>query len=369
MKILIATPLYPPDDGGPATRARILEEEFPKHGTEVVVVSFSHFRHHPKGVSHLRYAAALWKAARGVDLIYALDPVSVGFPAALVALFALKPFAVCIVGDYAWEQGTQRSGVKENLDEFVKRRSYPLLVRFLRLVQEWVAYRAVRIIVPSYYLQDIIAAWGVPLKKITVIYNAFEPHMTTESKAAIRIKLAIDGRLIVTAGRAVPWKGFAVLMDAIADMRAEFPDATLAIAGSGDQSEYVAYAKQHGYDFVRFLGLMPHGDLMEWIRAADCFALNTGYEGLSHLLLEAMALNTPIVTTKVGGNTELLTDGRGVLVTYNNRVELTAALRGVLADPDEATKHARNSAEFVSSFTVSRMVEESLRILKESTHL
>ncbi|OGZ05803.1 MAG: hypothetical protein A2845_03295 [Candidatus Lloydbacteria bacterium RIFCSPHIGHO2_01_FULL_49_22] len=368
MKILIATPLYPPDDGGPATRARLLELAFPEHGTEVSVVSFSHFRHHPKGISHLLYAIALWRAAHGVDLIYALDPVSVGFSAALVALLARKPLVVCIVGDYAWEQGAQRAGVKENLDEFTKRTSYPLLVRVLRALQGWVARRAVRIIVPSYYLQGIIASWGIPTEKISVVYNAFDPQMTRESRSTLRTKLAVDGRLIVTAGRAVPWKGFPVLMDAVAELRAEFPDVTLVIAGSGDQSEYIAYAKKQGYDFVRFLGLLSHDELMEWVRAADCFALNTGYEGLSHLLLEAMALETPIVTTNVGGNTELLADGRGALVPHDDKDALTAALHDVLTDQDAAAKRTSKATQFVSAFTVSRMVEESLNILKEAAH-
>ena len=40
-----------------------------------------------------------------------------------------------MVGDYAWEQGTQRFGVKENLDEFVKKHDYPLAVRFLRFAK------------------------------------------------------------------------------------------------------------------------------------------------------------------------------------------------------------------------------------------
>ena len=58
MKILIATPLYPPDIGGPATYAKILEDELPKQGVTVSVVSFHVVRHLPKGL-----AAALEEVA------------------------------------------------------------------------------------------------------------------------------------------------------------------------------------------------------------------------------------------------------------------------------------------------------------------
>lgn len=366
MKILIATPLYPPDDGGPATRARQIEVAFPLQGVEVSVVSFSHFRHYPKGISHLRYAIALWRAARDADVIYALDPVSVGFPSAVVSRLTRTPLVVCIVGDYAWEQGTQRAGVKENLDEFVQKTAYPPLVRFLRSVQCWVAETAVRVIVPSHYLERIISTWGVMAKKIAVIYNAFDPHMTTENREHIRERLKFNGRAIISVGRAVPWKGFVVLMDAVSDLREEFPDVTLLIAGSGDMTEYVVHAQKNGYAFVRFVGLLPHDTLMEHIRAADCFALNTGYEGLSYLLLEAMALGTPIVTTRVGGNTELLEEGRGLLVEYNNRASLARELRTVLGQPEAAVTRALTAKEFVSTFTLSRMVEESLGVLREA---
>lgn len=44
MRILIATPLYPPDDGGPATYAKLIEAELPKYGIETKILSFSHFQ-------------------------------------------------------------------------------------------------------------------------------------------------------------------------------------------------------------------------------------------------------------------------------------------------------------------------------------
>lgn len=369
MKILIATPLYPPDDGGPATYARALETALPSAGVEVSLLSFSTFRHHPKIVSHLRYTYALWRLAKGVDLIYTLDLVSAGVPAYIVSKLTGKPLVLKMVGDYAWEQGTQRAGVQENLDEFVKRNDYPWLVNVFRFLQTNVARHAKKVITPSYYLKGIVSSWGINPNKIVVVYNSFKPNLPTDEKQTLRHEFGIERPTIISVGRFVPWKGFKVLMDVVSEVQKDIPDVVLEIAGSGDDSEYVAYANNHEYNFVKFLGLVNHDTLMRRIRAADCFALNTGYEGLSHLLLEAMALETPVVTTSVGGNTELFETSekvskRGILTGYNDKAALAAGLLLVLGDKKTAQHMAKEASSFVSSFTEERMITDIVKELK-----
>ncbi len=370
MKILIATPLYPPDDGGPATYARALEIALPSAGIEVSLLSFSKFRHYPKIVSHLRYTVALWRLAKDVDLIYTLDLVSAGVPAYIVSKLSGKPLVLKMVGDYAWEQGTQRAGVKENLDEFVKRKDYPWLVKLFRFLQTAVARHSAKVVTPSYYLKGIVSSWGIEPKKIVVVYNSFKANLPKEEKKDLRHELGIDRPTIISVGRFVPWKGFKKLMDAVALIQKDIPDVQLEIAGSGDDSEYVAYANNHEYNFVKFLGLVKHDTLMKRIRAADCFALNTGYEGLSHLLLEAMALETPVVTTAVGGNTELFevnkqVSKRGILTAYNDKAALAAGLLLVLSDSKAAQHMAKEAGFFVSSFTEERMITNIVKELKQ----
>src|SRR3989344_3997850 len=156
MKLVIATPLYPPEIGGPATYAKLLFEGLPKKGIEVDLVKFSDVRHLPKIIRHYIYYRHVLKAIRNADVVLALDPVSVGLPAMWAARRAGKPFVVKIVGDYAWEQGRQRFGITQNRDEFVKTARVPFPVRVLRRIQPRVAAAATRVIVPSEYLQDIV---------------------------------------------------------------------------------------------------------------------------------------------------------------------------------------------------------------------
>src|SRR3989338_11012397 len=117
MKLVIATPLYPPEIGGPATYAKLLEEGLPGKGIEVELVKFSEVRHLPRLIRHYAYYRRVLRAAKSADVVLALDPVSVGLPAMWAAKRAGKSFVVKIVGDYAWEQGQQRFGVMQNLDE------------------------------------------------------------------------------------------------------------------------------------------------------------------------------------------------------------------------------------------------------------
>src|SRR3989344_5398382 len=174
MKLVIATPLYPPEIGGPATYAKLLCEGLPAKGIEVALVKFNEVRHLPKGIRHIAYYFRVRKAARSADIVLALDPVSAGLPALWAARRAGKPFVVKIVGDYAWEQGQQRFGVTKTLDEFVQTKRVPFPVWLLQKVQTGVARRARQIIVPSKYLKNIVSAWGVRAEKIKVVYNGIE---------------------------------------------------------------------------------------------------------------------------------------------------------------------------------------------------
>src|SRR4051812_7117496 len=105
MRLLIATPLYPPELGGPATYAKALEDGLPAHGNQVTLVKFGTVRHLGKGVRHLAFFWHIFTALKHADMVLALDPVSVGLPALLAARLRRKPFLVKVVGDYAWEQG------------------------------------------------------------------------------------------------------------------------------------------------------------------------------------------------------------------------------------------------------------------------
>ena len=90
MKILVATGLYAPEIGGPATHIDVLEREFPKQGIDVLVHPFGKVRSYPKIVRHIVYFFGLLRRMRNVSVVYALDPVSVGLPAMITYVPLLR---------------------------------------------------------------------------------------------------------------------------------------------------------------------------------------------------------------------------------------------------------------------------------------
>lgn len=345
--VLLATGLYPPEIGGPATYARMLEEELPKHGIQLITVPFTRVRHLPKVVRHIAYAYKLWKKAKQADIVYALDPISVGLPALWVSFMRRLPFLLRLGGDYAWEQGQQRFGLEATLDTYtLDPKKAPFPVRALALLQAFTAKRAVRVIAPSNYLKGIIASWGVDPSSIEVIYSALFPLQVGYSKAEAQEALGFTSRTIISVGRLVPWKGFSELIDVFAKLQNEFADLRLLIVGDGP--EEAALAEQIAHlrlsSAVTLAGRRDKQSLGEMIKASDLFVLNTSYEGLSHQLLEVMDLGVPIVTTMVGGNTELIEDGvSGLLVPVQDNEALEGAVRRLLQSEELCVRLTQNA--------------------------
>src|SRR6185437_10345202 len=100
MKVVLVTPLYPPEIGGPATYAETLMRELPKQGIEVELIKFSLVRKWPRALRHFLLYREIVKATRGADSIFALDPFSVGVPALNAKQKLGKQLVVKIVGDY-----------------------------------------------------------------------------------------------------------------------------------------------------------------------------------------------------------------------------------------------------------------------------
>lgn len=369
-RILVATGIYPPAVGGPATYSKLLKEELPKYSKDkvrAIILNFGEVNQWPKIIRHIIYFFKALYRGRYCEVIYAQDPVSVGLPALWAAKILRKPFLLKIVGDYAWEQGVTRFGVKEDLDSFsLKTEPYGWYVRWLKKIENYVARQAKVIIVPSEYLKKIVSHWGISPDKIIVIYNSFEPPKGLSSKEIIRQKMKVSGELVVSAGRLVSWKGFAGLVRLWPEVLTKYPEAKLLIIGDGPEKTGLEklIAELGLLDSVLLTGKLERQLLLVYLKIADVFVLNTGYEGFSHQLLEVASVGTPIVTTKVGGNSEIIKNGvSGLLVEYNNQAELTVAILKVLANPELAHKLSIEATSRVQEFSLERMITSLIRLV------
>ncbi|OGG43072.1 hypothetical protein A2841_01490 [Candidatus Kaiserbacteria bacterium RIFCSPHIGHO2_01_FULL_48_10] len=367
MKILIATGLYPPEIGGPATYSQCLEELLPLHGRAVSVLPFSRVRKFPKIIRHIVYFFLILREGWHSDVIYAQDPISVGIPSMCAAFLMRKTFLLKIVGDYAWEQATQRFAFSGTPEDFQTATVHPV-ARLLRALERLVARRAKAVIVPSKYLGKIVRLWGVPQKKLQVIYNGIESLGETGNKMVLRGLINFHGKLLISVGRLVPWKGFGVLIEALPHLREQFPDLKLLIVGSGPQLPLLEQKAQelHLENEIIFTGALSRDVLIRYIRASDVFVLNTSYEGLSHQILEVMAVGVPVVTTAIGGNPEVIEhEKNGFLIKPN---DLTALVRYT----GDLLQHAQLRAKIVSAgkrtvlgFSNEKMVAETSTFLKK----
>ena len=115
---------------------------------------------------------------------------------------------------------------------------------------------------------------------------------------------------------------------------------------------------------VQFLGRVTRDVSANIIAAADMFVLNTAYEGLSHQLLEVMDWGTPIVTTAVGGNVELLRDEiDALLVPYNDAEQLQQAIEQICTQPEGAKRLAQSARVRSAQFTQQNMITNLVSVL------
>lgn len=364
--LLIATGLFPPDIGGPATYSKLLSEELLKRGIKVKVLSFGEVRSLPKVFRHIFYMVKVFLWGRKSKIIYAQDPVSVGLPVLVATLLLRRGYFLKIVGDYAWEQGSQRFNVKDLLDVFArKNKGYDWRVQILKNIQKIVVNKAKTIIVPSLYLKNIVSSWGVESEKINVIYNSFNKPTALLNKEELYHKLNLSGRNLISVGRLVPWKGFELLIKTMVILNREYSDLRLLIVGDGpEQKKLEDLTIKLGLKNVLFLGRLSREKLLEYITASEIFVLNTSYEGFSHQLLEVMWCRTPIITTNVGGNPELIESGNnGLLIEYNNELDLVNSIKSLLSDSQKSRILAENAYQRLEDFSRERMINSLINVL------
>ncbi|WP_432512075.1 glycosyltransferase [Kineococcus sp. SYSU DK001] len=175
-------------------------------------------------------------------------------------------------------------------------------------------------------------------------------------------------RLVAAVGRFVEKKGFADLLDAVRVLRAAGDPVRLVLVGAGRlDGELRARAAGLGAA-VEFTGPLPQHDVVALLHraavfAAPCVVAGDGdRDGLPTVLLEAMALGTPVVSTPVTGIPEAVLDGiTGTLVPSRDPQALAGALRRVLDDPELGRAHARAARARVEQFFDVRVQAARLR--------
>ena len=188
---------------------------------------------------------------------------------------------------------------------------------------------------------------GARPERIRTVLNAIDNTLFRRDprrRDVVRHMLGFADQDVVigTVGRLEPQKRFDVLIASVADLVRVRPSLRLVIAGAGSMSaELEAQARRELPDGVcSFLG--HRADVADLHNAFDVFVQSSDYEGTPNAVLEAMALETPIVATDVGGTGELVADGlHALLVRPNDAQALAAAIERTLDDPAATARRVR----------------------------
>ena len=182
---------------------------------------------------------------------------------------------------------------------------------YRRLIYRYVSKHSVLIAVSRDIEKFLIETVGVKSSNVRVIQNGIDLQKFEACKAtrnAVREKLGIaDNRFLIGAvGNLYPVKGHTYLLDAAAIVCRAHPDATFIVAGRGGlEEELKQKAVSLGLE-KNFLFLGYRDDVDDLLQAMDVFAMSSLSEGMPVSILEAMAARTPVISTDVGGISEVI---------------------------------------------------------------
>ncbi|MHA1314112.1 MAG: glycosyltransferase family 4 protein [Candidatus Helarchaeota archaeon] len=383
MNILIVTPIFPPDIGGPAIFARNISFELIDERNKVSIITLADNekkevlrtnknrevilygvkrKNHFPFLRHFRLFMKIIAKSKDFHLIFSQGSVVMG-PISLICTKLLqKPLVIKFVGDVAWETATREKKTSKTLEKFLSSPISDFKIRLIKLIQKVVLKKSTKIIVPSNYLKWIlIKGYNIPKNDIVVIHNSFIlPKIPKESQKKE------EGPFITTICRLVSWKRVDQIIQMLPPLIKSYPNIQLKIIGDGPLlSSLISLVKNLKLEkHVRFYGNLSHYEAMKILNSSHLFILNSIYEGLPHVVLEAMALDIPVIATRINGTREVIThDKTGILIDPKNSNSLLKQTKMLLANEklrQFITLNAKKNLE--ARFSRTEMIQKYKRL-------
>jgi colanic acid/amylovoran biosynthesis glycosyltransferase len=223
---------------------------------------------------------------------------------------------------------------------------------FVACVSYFGRAQAMRLVTPDQWSKLHVVRCGLPLSEL--------PEHAPRGSA----------KSLIAVGRLSPEKGQAGLLEAFASVTGEHNHLELVLVGDGPEADRLhALAAQLGItERVRFAGRLSEADTLGEIAKADILVLPSFMEGLPIVLMEAMAMGTSVIASRVAGIPELVDDGAsGLLFTPSNWDELASCIRRLVdGDALRARLAERGRSKVAAEFDIGRSAAQ-LRDLFAST--
>ena len=229
----------------------------------------------------------------------------------------------------------------------------------MRLLNQWLARRCVRIVAISDAVREFVCAVeGIPPRKVERIYYGLDAAPAPQNVADLRTELGwVGAPLIGFVGRLTGQKGVDVLLNAFAIVHRALPMARLLLIGDGPQRAALAAlaGRLQISAAVHFAGWRE--DARAQMAALNVLAIASRWEGFGLVTLEAMQAGVAVVASRVSALPEIVLDGEtGLLVPAANAAKLAAALLALLQDPQRAMQLGENGRlRAAQLFTVKQM--------------
>jgi len=299
----------------------------------------------PRLVRHL--------AGLSCDLLYVLDHGNALFLGRLAARLAGVPHQLCSV------HRTRRADGSPSLN---------LLDRVLMPLSDTVVAVSHR---QASYLQEEM---GIAPERIAVIHNGidthrFAPRPSDEERVALRreLGLPLQNPLLIIVAALRPEKHHELILEALQSSAHE-PRAHLAIVGTGARESAIrAHADKLGVsDRLHWLGLRD--DVPRILSLADLLVLcsHPVVETFPLCVLEGMAAELPVISTRVGSIEEMVVEGKtGLLVAPSDASALAQAIDELLGEPERAkAMGVAGRGHVLRNFDQETMVEATARLLR-----
>lgn len=348
MKIIIATPLYPPDIAEPAPYVKELAKNL-RHKHDITVVAYAN---NPEKISRvkivavskrdwlpvrlIKYTLALYKASKGTDVIYVQNGPSVDFPAIIVGKITGINVIIRFSHDKAWERAVQLRLTDKNQEEFLKYSNGNLQVRLIMALQKFAFRQALLITAPSVYLTTIIAnAYKIEKKRIIVLYNPPEKEQILPfTSAIIPYQILIHTSLIKE-------KKLQEIIYAVLLLKKDFPSTKLIVAGIGQEETNLKKLVQELdlHDSVSFIGHVSRAESWHIRKSSQIYLQNPKNEDTPCDIINTFVAETTLITIKNDMTSEAVVNGESGILTENwNRSELVSVISQLFKDHEMRKK-------------------------------
>lgn len=223
------------------------------------------------------------------------------------------------------------------------------------------------VVVPSRPMHGVLGRYGVQVP-VSIVPTGIDVEIM-QGGSGERFRrahgIAPDQPVLVHVGRVAHEKNIGFLLEMLAIVRQSLPDVLLVIAGEGPaRSALLEHAVATGLkDSVRFVGYLTRGpDLWDCFCAGDAFVFASATETQGLVLLEAMALGVPVVSTAVLGTKDILEPGLGALVAKEDVKDSAAQVVRLLAEPGLRDRLSAGGRCYASQWSSSRKAELLLEV-------